>query len=438
MTFLSVLTWISLAAVGYVYLGYPAVLSILARFHSRPARQAAIFPSVSLIIAAYNETGVIGRKVANSLALDYPQDKLQIIVVADGSSDDTAAVVQPYAAQGVLLLHNPERRGKSAALNRGAAVATGEILVFSDANAFYLPDALQKLVRNFHDPAVGGVSGRKTIRDSEAAVNQSEGLYWRYESFIKAKESQVGSTTGVVGEMMAVRRDLFQPIPEHIICDDAYLAYSLLRQGHRVLYEPEAISWETSAATTQGEMTRRRNINAGRYQLLFQPRLWPWNNPLALFQLISHKFLRLLLPFFMASAFVANVLTIGIGRRQDGRSRGGSIPRCGSKQDRHLGMPLSSYKAKSPNPPIPAPRPAALYLTLVGQLLFYGLALVGWLAERSGRRWKLPAVAWYITSSNLASVNGLWRYLNGRQTVLWAKVERGRLPEEITADTRRG
>ncbi|MEW5987481.1 MAG: glycosyltransferase family 2 protein [Chloroflexota bacterium] len=410
MTILTILTFLSLAAVGYVYLGYPIVLALLARLRSRPVDRALIFPTISLIIAAYNEAGVIGRKVANSLTLDYPQDKLQIIVVADGSSDETAAVVQPYQAQGVLLLHNRERRGKSAALNRGAAVATGEILVFSDANAFYLPDALQKLVRNFHDPAVGGVSGRKTIRDSEAAVSQSEGLYWRYESFIKAKESQIGSTTGVVGEMMAVRHQLFQPIPEQIICDDAYLAYSLLRQGHRVVYEPEAISWETSAATTQGEMTRRQNINAGRYQLFFRPRLWPWNNPLALFQLISHKFMRLLLPFFMLSGLLGNLMVVG--RRREGRGR--------------------NLQNQSPNPPILAPRPAALYLTLVGQLLFYGLALVGWLGERGGRRWKLPALAWYITSSNLASVNGLRRYLAGRQTVLWTKVERGRLPGEIT------
>ncbi|MCF6290808.1 MAG: glycosyltransferase family 2 protein [Desulfobacterales bacterium] len=381
-------TWVCLGLMAYHYLGYPALLAVLARLRPRPVRQRPVTPRVSLIIAAYNEEKVIAEKIDNSLALDYPA--LEIIVVSDGSSDTTAGIVRGYADAGVVGLHRPQRWGKSAAVNRGAEQATGDIFVFSDANAFYFPDVIRKLTRNLADPAVGCVSGSKTVRPladnrcQESSVGRSEGLYWRYESFIKEKETLVSSVTGVVGEMLALRHELFQPIPDNIINDDAFLCWHILRQGFRVVYEPGARCWETASASGRDDMVRRQRITAGRYQLLFRVRWWPWNNPGALFLLISHKFLRLFLPFLMVIALAANLLLL-------------FFP--------HV--------------------PALMLFLLAGQSAFYALALLGMLLDRQGRpSWRLPALAYYILIGNLASLSGLFLFLTGRQSVLWQKAAR--------------
>jgi len=381
------LTLFSFSILIFHYLLYPLMMAAGARWRqaSRPEQGAAepFIPAVSLIIAAYNEAEVIAAKVENSLALDYPHPLLQIIVVTDGSTDETPTVARRYVNGGVVVLHEPERRGKSAAINRAMSVATGEIVVFSDANAFYQPDALSKLTRHFEDGRIGGVSGQKTVRQSETAVSQSSGLYWKYESAIKKWESSVGSTVAVVGEMMALRRSLFAPIPATVINDDAYLATQILRQGYNVLYEPEAICWETASSSNADELIRRRRISAGRYQLLFHPDWWPWRNPLALFQLISHKFLRLLLPFFMIAAFMTNILAV-----------------------------------------LRRPTGWLMRLALLGQFLMYGLAGLGWLAEKLQRSARVPTAVYYIISGNFSSLQGLWRLLAGKQSVLWEKARR--------------
>lgn len=388
MEFYSALTLLSAGVLVYHYVLYPLLMAVGAKRPSpslppSPAQGTAVIPSASLIIAAYNEAAVIAEKLENSLALYYPAHQLQLIVVADGSDDETPDLVNRYTKDGVLLLHQPERRGKSAAINRAVDAASGEIVIFSDANAFYEADALLKLVRHFEDGRVGGVSGQKTVRASDTAVSQSSGLYWQYESAIKRWESASGGTVAVVGEMLALRRRLFTPIPPAVINDDAYLATQILRQGYRVLYEPEAICWETASSSTADELVRRRRISAGRYQLLFRPDCWPWRNPLALFQLISHKFLRLLLPFFMLMALAANVMAV-----------------------------------------LRRPANLLMRLTLLGQTGLYGLAAFGWLAERVQRRARIPAAVYYVVSGNFSSLHGLWRLLSGRQSVLWEKAQR--------------
>ena len=380
---LKFITVICLALLAYHYLIYAALMKVWGLLHPCPVRQAAVTPTVTLIVSAYNEADVIAQKVENSLALDYPADKLEIMFVTDGSDDETPAIVARYAERGVVLLHSPARRGKSAAMNRGAAQARGNILVFSDANAFYEPDVLRKLVRHFADETVGGVSGNKTIRQGDGRIGQSAGLYWRYESALKSWESAVGSTGAVVGEMLAVRRDCFTPIPPDIINDDTYLLLRLTGTGWRVLHDPEAVSWETAVLTPEDERIRRRRIAAGRYQLVLQPRLWPWRYPVYLFQFFSHKVLRALLPFFMAGAFAANLWLVG--RKQAGK---------------------------------------LMKLTFAGQLIVYLLALVGALFPGNGRWHKLPTVVYYIVNGNLTSVQGLLHYLSGKQTVLWEKASR--------------
>ncbi|MBK7175920.1 MAG: glycosyltransferase family 2 protein [Chloroflexi bacterium] len=383
MEFFTLLTVFSIGVLGYHYTIYPAIIALWARWRPATASSGLYTPSVSLIITAYNEAAVMVEKLENSLALDYPTDLLEIIVVTDGSTDDTAVLAAKFQDRGIRLLHDPVRRGKSAAMNRATAVARGDIILFSDANAFYQPDALLKLLRHFQNGRVGGVSGNKTVKPGPGGVSQSSGLYWRYESAIKKWESQTGSTVAVVGEMFALRRTLFAPIPPEVINDDAYLATLVLRQGLSVLYEPEAVCWETASESTADELTRRRRISAGRYQLLFAPRWWPWRYPAALFQLVSHKFLRLLLPFFMILALVANTAVL-----------------------------------------LRRPKNFLMGLVFLGQLAVYMLAGLGWLAEKRQKKAKIPAAAYYIVSGNFSSLQGLWRLLSGKQSVLWEKARR--------------
>lgn len=383
MQILLLITFLCIAVLFYHFIGYPLLLALLAKFGGHPVHQGTSTPAVSLVIAAYNEAGVIRDKIENSLQLDYPADQLEILVVTDGSNDQTPAIVEQYRNQKVVLLHSPLRNGKSAAVNRGIAHAKGEIVVISDANAFYLPDAIQKLVRNFSDPSVGAVSGRKTIRKSGSPISDSEGTYWKYESFIKKQESKLHSTAGVVGEMLAVRRHLFHPIPAGIVLDDAYIALNFMRRGYRVIYESAAVCWETSAASSRDEFIRRRRNNAGRYQFLFQPAMWPWNKPIALFAYLSHKLLRLVLPIFMILAFGLNLLA--------------------------LFLPGVSW----------------WMVVLFGlQVAFYSLALIGYGAEQLGLRLRPAAMAYYITSGTFSALPGLFHYLSGKQTPVWEKVQR--------------
>jgi cellulose synthase/poly-beta-1,6-N-acetylglucosamine synthase-like glycosyltransferase len=367
----------------YHYIGYPALIAGIANLFPDPIKTESITPQISLIISAYNEAGVMAEKLTNSLEIAYPN--LQIMVVSDGSDDDTASIVDGFADKGVQSLHDPQRRGKGAAMNRAVLHATGDILLFSDANAFYLPEAVTQLVQNFADPKVGCVTGKKTVRQAEngTATGEGEGLYWRYESAIKKWESEINSTAGVVGEMIAIRRELFQPIPRSVINDDVYLGLLTQRQGFRVVYEPNAVSWERPSLSMQDDMVRRRRMTAGRFQALFQPKWWQWHNPVGLWMLWSHKFLRLLLPFFMLGLFLG---TWG-----------------------QLFLVSNTFWWQ---------------LLFAGQVLFYGLALVGYWGEQTGQKWKMPAIAYYITSGNITSLHGLARYLSGTQSVLWQKANR--------------
>lgn len=376
-------TWVFAALNVYIYVGYGLLLYIIAQFVKRPLKKEPIEPSISLIIAAFNEETVIREKLRNVLELDYPADKLEVIVVADGSDDRTAQIASSFADRGVKMLYNAERQGKSHALNRGVRRATGDILVFSDANAYYVKGALRKLVRNFADPAVGVVSGSKTVAGDDLDASQvalSENTYWKYETSLKKLESSIHSSVGVVGEMLAMRRNQYRPIPADIINDDAYLAFQSMRDGLRVIYEPEAISYERPSMTTQDDVLRRQRMNAGRYQLLFRPKaVWPLTSPLALFMIFSHKFMRLLLPFFMLACLLFNGLAVFYGN-------GG----------------------------------VALKLLLAGQVTVYSVAMLGIVGLEN----KATRIASYIVVSNAAAVGGLVSYLRGRQTVLWEKAQR--------------
>ena len=383
-----------LVIIGYVYVGYPLLVTLLAQLRQKPSFAVPeTWPEVTLLIAAYNETAVIAQKLKNSLALDYPSDKLHILVAADGSSDGTEDVVRQFKSQGVQLSYRPERQGKMAAINRAMPQAKGEIVVFSDANNMYAPDTLKALIRPFTHPKVGATTGAKHILKDSNALGQSEGLYWKYESWIKKQETRLGNCTAVAGEIIAIRRALVQSPPNHIINDDFYMGMQVIRQGHRLVYVPDAKSFEPVSLTAQDEVSRRARIVAGRYQAIaLAHHFLPLHQPLTIWQIISHKFLRPLVPMAMIGALTANVWLL-----------------------------FSNFTASQ-----------AVSLAVSGlfwgQLLFYGTAFLGSQISKTNPLNKLFYVPTFLVQSNLAALVGLYRHLAGTQTTLWQRAAR-QLPQ---------
>lgn len=377
------LFWISAAALAYHYLLYPALVVLLSRARPAPApADPDEWPSVTMIIAAYNEERVIEWKLRNSLELDYPRDRFEVIVACDGSNDQTAEIARSFESRGVVSLHEPQRRGKTAALNRGVRRASGEIVVFSDANNEFSSDAIRKLVRHFSDPSVGGVCGAKRIKaapDRESSAGDS--LFWRYESLIKVAESRLGTINNADGEIFALRRELYNPVPEHIINDDAEITLDLIEQGKRILYEPQAHSSEYASIHIRDDFFVKVRMVAGGYQTLAENMgaLFPLRSWFA-WSFFSHKTLRWLAPIFLILAFASSAALAS--------------------------DPL--YRA-----------------ALVAQVAFYGLAAAGWMLI--GRVKNLPAplyVPFYFTTMNLAAFRGLVRFLRSSQTVHWRRAQR--------------
>jgi cellulose synthase/poly-beta-1,6-N-acetylglucosamine synthase-like glycosyltransferase len=232
----------------YTFVGYPAIMALLARLRPRPPRADAGFvPRVSLIIAAHNEGEVIDGKLINTATLDYPADRLEVIVAADGSDDST--VDRAASFPGTKVLFDPQRRGKLAAIMRAAGDASGDVLVFSDANNHYSRDALRELVAPMADASVGVVTGRKQIAGDDRALGQAEGMYWRYESKLKEWESAAGSVSAVAGEILAFRREALYPPPAGMLTEDFVQAMLAATEGWRVVYAPSALSVERASAT---------------------------------------------------------------------------------------------------------------------------------------------------------------------------------------------
>jgi biofilm PGA synthesis N-glycosyltransferase PgaC len=295
----------------YAYIGYPLLLLALGRVIHCKVKKGPICPFVSLLIPAFNEVGVIARKIANSLALDYPANRLEIVIASDGSSDQTAALAQKLSVPGrVRVFAFSKNRGKVATLNDSVPRLVGEIVVFSDATALLEPDALRRLVENFADPAVGAASGvYRVLKADEVNIGPSEDLYWKYEAFLKRQESQLGSTLGAHGHLHAIRRSLYPYPPAGTLNDDYVIPVSVLQKGYRAVYEPAAVVYEEAREMTG--FGRRIRIMAGNIQqlgeiggLLFPPR------PLELLFFLSHKLSRLLVPFAMLAALVANALLL--------------------------------------------------------------------------------------------------------------------------------
>lgn len=287
------LFWSALALIIYTYLIFPILVLLRGVLGQNPYRSAAITPSISLIIAAYNEADGIAAKLDNVLALDYPPGQLEVLVASDGSTDGTDAIVQGYAERGIQLLSLP-RGGKAVALNAAVARATGEILVFSDANSIYAPDALRALVAPFADAEVGGVAGNQCyLPEKQSTTNAGERSYWGFDRMLKQFQSRAGNVISATGAIYAIRRALFQPAPDGVT-DDFAISTGVIAQGYRLVFAPDAIAYEPASASQSGEFGRKvRIITRGlRAVLLRRQLLNPFQHGFYALQLFSHKVLR--------------------------------------------------------------------------------------------------------------------------------------------------
>jgi len=309
------LFWGAVAVIAYTYLLFPALVFLRARWLRRPYKTADVTPRVSLIIAAHNEAGSIGGKLDNLLSLDYPRDRLQVIIASDGSTDGTDAIVRRYPDAGIQLLSLP-RVGKAAALNAAEAVADGEILVFSDANSLYAPDAIRALVRPFADPEVGGVAGNQRYlpKRGSGLTDDGEHSYWNLDRELKKSQSQAGNTISATGAIYAIRHALFRPVPEGVT-DDFATSTSVIAQGYRLVFTPEAVAYEPVAETGRAEFSRKvRIITRGlRGVLVRRALLNPFRYGFYALQLFSHKVLRRLVVFPLLLVFLVSPLLWGHG-----------------------------------------------------------------------------------------------------------------------------
>jgi poly-beta-1,6-N-acetyl-D-glucosamine synthase len=304
--------WFSAALVAYTYAGYPAWLWLRARLHPRPVRRGIFEPLVSVVLVVRNEEATVAKKMCNLMELDYPADRLQFVVVSDGSTDGTDPILQEQARDPrVRVMCNPRARGKASGLNGGIRLAQGEIVVFTDARQMIERGAVRLLLENFADPEVGAVSGELMLGDpAKGETNRGLGLYWRVEKRIREWEAQSGSVIGVTGALYAARRSLLTDVPENTILDDVFIPMSVLGKGRRVVFDPRARAWDMADLGRDREFQRKVRTLNGNYQLV---QLAPWlltrANP-ARFEFVSHKLMRLISPFALAGMLVASAFLL--------------------------------------------------------------------------------------------------------------------------------
>ena len=306
--------WMSATFIAYTYLGYPLWLWIRSRWCRKPVRSGPYIPFLSIIMIVRNEEKVLPRKLRNLLDLNYPDESLEIVMVSDGSTDSTNQILSEHTANPrVRVILNPQQQGKAAGLNAAMSSVRGEIVVFTDARQQIEPDAIRVLVENFADPEIGCASGELMLGDPESGeAEQGMGVYWKIEKVVRELESAVGSVVGATGAIYGVRRKLLVNVPDEAILDDVYIPMHVVRRGARVIFDPRARAWDSPDQGTAREFTRKVRTLSGNYQLL---QLAPWlltsANPLR-FQFVSHKVLRLVVPFALLATLLASFLTPGV------------------------------------------------------------------------------------------------------------------------------
>ncbi len=379
--------WISLIILIYTYIGYGLIISLINLFRSDnhdKYGQSANWPRVTLLIAAYNEEAFILKKIVNSLNLNYPKDKLDLWIVTDGSDDNTTSIVSGFS--NIQLFHRPERKGKIHAVNRVMKHIKTPIVVFSDANTILNKNALKNLVAHYQDPEVGGVSGEKKImnKSSDNASGSGEGLYWRYESFLKRMDSKLHSIVGSAGELFSVRTDLFQPPPENMIIEDFYISMKIASRGYRFIYEPSAIATETASASISDEWKRKVRISAGGIQAItaLYPLLNFFKYKILSIQYISHRVLRwTLAPICLLTVFISNIFLIQSGHW-------------------------------------------IYQVFLLAQMIFYMAALIGYFFRNKTITIKGFFVPFYFLMMNISVYAGCLRFFRKKQAVTWEKTRR--------------
>lgn len=389
---IEILFWSFLWLIFYAYLGYGILLYIIIRIKRiiKPQKEKIyqnIYPEVAFVVPCYNEQDFIRNKIYNTLALDYPRDKISYYFITDGSSDNTVAIAQEFSE--IVLLHEDKRAGKTAAENRVMKHITAPIVVFSDANTLLPKEAIKELVKHYEDPKVGAVSGEKRIIASEnsAAAGAGEGFYWKYESLLKKLDSELLTIVGAAGELFSFRTSLFEPLEEDSILDDFMLSMRIASKGYRVIYEPKAYAMETASESIGEELKRKVRICAGGWQSMIRllPEINLIRQPVLAFEYISHRVLRWsLAPIGLFLCIPLNLLLIFISEN------------------------------------------SFLYQILfLGQILFYLAAYLGGYFQRKKIKIKAFFIPYYFFIMNYSVILGLLRYMKGSQSAIWEKAKRG-------------
>lgn len=363
---------------AYPFVLYAPILAVMARlFRHPPSAPSRDIEKVALVICALNEQSIIGQKIENSLALDYPRDELEIIVISDGSTDNTVAVAERYKSSNVRVINQPVRRGKVRNLIDIVPTLSQDIVVFSDANVMYDFRAMRELVKRFHDSSVGCVSGKVALTDTTDPLSKGTGDYYTVEWGLQEHASSLYSMMGADGAMYAIRRELFQPPAPDTVIEDFVVPMSVLRQGYRVVFEPRALGWEQGSASLKEEFARKTRIGAGAIQSLLRGNGWPRRTaPKAWFIFVSHKLLRWLSPILGAATLVIAALT--------------------------LNYTLSR-------------------VVIAGSLI---LSLAAGLRVVSKRSHRGLDGAFYFVFGQVAAAVGIIKGLSGKQSVLWVKANR--------------
>ncbi len=393
MTVFKIIFWLSFFVVAYAYVGYGIFLFLLVSLKrifikKKAATKNNFEPDVTLIIAAFNEEDFIEKKIENTLQLHYPPSKLKVIFITDGSTDKTHDIIQRFSE--FQLLHQPERKGKVAAVNRAMQFVDTPYVIFSDANTLLNVDCIKEIVKHYADPSVGGVAGEKKIitTGADQAAGVGEGLYWKYESFLKKMDSALYSVVGAAGELFSVRVDLFENVREDVIIEDFVLSLKICIKGYKVRYEPHAFAMETSSQSMKEEEKRKIRICAGAFQAMgiLKELFNIFKYPVLSFQFISHRILRwTICPICLVILFLSNFVLISEEKNW-------------------------------------------FYITFFFlQIIFYLLGLLGRLFAHRDIMVKALYVPYYFLFMNLSVFMGFYRFAKKNQTVLWERASRQKL-----------
>jgi biofilm PGA synthesis N-glycosyltransferase PgaC len=359
------------------------LLTAFTRKKKADPEPSAYTPSVSFIVAAFNEEAVVERKILNSLEQNYPAEKIEFIFITDGSTDTTPAIVSRYPS--IRLLHQAQRLGKSAAVNRAVGAAGFDILMFSDANTTLNGDAVGNIAKHYRDSSVGGVAGEKKVispAGNPGQPGEGEGIYWKYESLLKKIDSDFYSVVGAAGELFSLRKNLYSPLPENTILDDFVLSLNAARQGFRIVYEPQAFAMELPSLSFKDEQNRKIRIAAGGFQsiLMLRSLFLFWRHPRLSFLYLSHRVLRWTLsPLCLILAFIANLALCFVSEHQ-------------------------------------------IFKVIFGvQLIFYGMAVIASITAVHNKLFRIP---YYFTFMNVSVIFGFFRFLTGNQSAVWEKAKR--------------